>query len=148
MATSLAPLAHIQQELRTQDNACTAHPLYVVFNKRRIYGMDPEFGDDHHYEWIDNFSGDFTQADERKKLACDRYERMYGQNPKKWDKRYYVEVDEFVTCFFTLEAAQLFIVKRRGGYNHLHVYVDSLYRNQEMQDIRNALLEGRFREVV
>lgn len=146
MAATLAPIAHIRHELQTQDNACTAHPLYVVFNRRRIHGMDPEFGDSN-YDWIDSNSGDYVEADEHQKLVCDRYERIYGQSPTGWDKRYFIEVEEFVTCAFTREAADRFVARKYHDYRHLHVYVESLYRMPEMIAVREALIDGRFSEV-
>lgn len=144
MATALAPLAHIREQMKTQDNACTAHPIFVVFNKKRIYGMDPEFGDDN-YAWI--ASDEFLEADARQAQVCDRYERIFGQNPPGWDKRYYVEIDEFVTCAFTRKAAEAFIARKRHDYRLLHIYVESLYRMQEMITVREAILSGRFQEV-
>lgn len=146
MATALAPLSRIREQLKTQNNECTAHPLFVVLNRRRIYGMDPNYGDETNCTWVETANGDYCEADEKKKLALDRYERMFDKEPEGWSKFHYIEVDEFVTCAFTREAAQNFIDHRRRGYNHLHIDVDSLYRMQEMIDVREALLAGRFQE--
>ena len=33
-------LEALREELRTQDSACTEHPLFCVFQKQRIYGLD------------------------------------------------------------------------------------------------------------
>ena len=37
-------LSELRTELQTQDNACTEHPLFCVFQKQRIYGLDSDHG--------------------------------------------------------------------------------------------------------
>ena len=62
--------------LRTQNNRATAHPLFIVYEKERIYGVDPDFHDDAcvyeaeklHYIVRNRFvSAHFTEA------AAERY---------------------------------------------------------------------------
>jgi hypothetical protein len=133
-------LTALADEMRTQDNACTAHPLYVVYNERKIYGMDVEFAEE--YDWIDQTSGDYEVADAKKVKALERYENYFCQEPDNWAKRYYIKRDEFVTCAFTLSAANDFIKRKGHDYRNgrLHVYVESMYRMPEMIAIEEHLL--------
>jgi len=41
----------ISELVRTQDNRATSDPIFIVQQKRRIWGMDGHYSDD--YEWID-----------------------------------------------------------------------------------------------
>jgi hypothetical protein len=131
-------LTTIADKMRSQDNACTAHPLFVVYNERKIYGMDSEFCED--YDWIDQEGGDYTVADARKIMVLERYQRHFGSEPEAWAKRYYIKRDEFVTCAFTLDAANEFIKRKHYDYDRLHVYVESMYRMPEMIAIQEHLL--------
>ncbi|HEY0161392.1 MAG TPA: hypothetical protein VGB69_01830 [Edaphobacter sp.] len=142
----ISPLIAMREQLATQDNACTAHPIFIVYNRKRLYGMDPDFGEDNNYAWI-NADGDFEESDERQKLIFDRYFNRYNRWPLGWEKRHFVEIDEFVTCTFTRAAAEEFVRRRSHNYRHLHVYVDSLHRNPEMIQVRQALMRGRLQEV-
>jgi hypothetical protein len=36
----------IAHELKTQDNRITACPIFAVQEKKRIYGMDPDYSDE------------------------------------------------------------------------------------------------------
>jgi hypothetical protein len=131
-------LTALADKMRTQDNACTAHPLFVVYNEKKLYGMDDEFAED--YDWIDQTSGDYTVADDRKRKALERYENYFGREPESWAKRYYIKRDEFVTCAFTLDAANDFIKRKHYDYARLHVYVESMWRMPEMIAIEEHLL--------
>lgn len=42
-------LKDLQNELNTQDNRCTANPLYGVMTRRKIWGIDSNYSDD--FEW-------------------------------------------------------------------------------------------------
>lgn len=78
-------------EIRTQDNAITAHPLFAVQQERRIYGLDPgysdlievtEEGDEvrYHVEW-EVVTVCFTRK------GAEQYLRVNGHN--LWNPRIY-----------------------------------------------------------
>jgi hypothetical protein len=54
--TPIAELVAHFATILTQDNACTAHPIYLVQERERIFGMDPEYRDDEYrddnYRWV------------------------------------------------------------------------------------------------
>ena len=130
-------LTNLANKMRSQDEY-TANPFYVVYNEKKIYGMDPEFCLD--YDWINDDGGEYTVADARKRKAIERYEKIFGQEPSRWTRRYYITVDEFVTCAFTREAAEDFIARKGRHYEHLFIDVDSMCRMPEMIAIEQHLL--------
>ena len=88
-------LAALREEIRTQDNAFTAHPLYCVY--------------DHHL------------TGRRKSTA-----------PKdNW---------RFITACLTKKAAERYIAEHSHRLHKPFVYVDTLYGNAEMIDLRNHLM--------
>lgn len=133
-------LKALQHELKTQDNAITADPLFCVYQIRRIGGLDPDYSDN--YEWYN--SVDCEVADEKKAKALERYSKKFlGAEPKNWRKVYYRDMRQFVTACLTRKGAEEFI--RVNGHNMREpfIYVESMWRNEEMKSLRNALLEGK-----
>ena len=128
----------LAEQMRTQDNACTADPIFIVYEKKRIYGMDTDYADEN-IVWI-NADSDYREADERSAKALDRYYKRYGQTPRNWQRTAYIDRDEYDQAFFTREAAQGYI--RRNGHNlkNPHIYVEHIHhRNWEMKAIRDFL---------
>ena len=128
----------VAKRMRTQDNACTADPIFIVYEKERIYGLDTSYADDK-IVWLDVY-GDYGEADDRKKRALDRYYRMYHQDPEGWTRTGYTDRDRFVTACFTRVAAEEYI--KRDGHNlkRPHIYVEHINRrNWEMKSFRDFL---------
>jgi hypothetical protein len=103
-------LAH---ELKTQNNRATQDPLFCVFEKERIYGLDPSYTEGDGWEMVDG------------------------------KKVYYVERKRFVNAHFTDAAARKFIEENRHRLVKPFIYVTSMYRCPEMIAIRKALMEDR-----
>jgi hypothetical protein len=120
-------------ELRTQDNACTAHPIYVVQRKRRLYGLDPNYCE--HVTWL-NAPNDFEECDS---AEFDRLESEYqdtGETPCDWTRTGYRDDWEFVQPFLTKKAAEAYILAQKHNLGDARVYVASGYGNAEWQFIR------------
>jgi hypothetical protein len=66
------------------------------------------------------------------------------EKDRNFDKVYVKMVSEFKQPFFTNKAAQECLEANRHHFNDPFIYCDSLYRNYEMQEIRNALMAGAF----
>lgn len=54
----LDDLREMGERLRTQDNLATAHPIFLVEQQRRIYGVDSDHTDD--FEWLEGESVGYT----------------------------------------------------------------------------------------
>lgn len=125
------------EQMRTQDNAITAHPLFVVYQKDRVTGMDTDYTEDDHIVWYN--SADVYEADERKHKVLERYYNYFGQEPENWTRTGYVEKKKFVTACFTRAAAENYIQRNRHNLKKPFVYVESMYRNFEMIEVREFL---------
>ena len=121
-------LKEIASELQTQDNRVTADPLFCVFEKERIYGMDSNYTDT--WDWCN--SG--------QQCSCDLLLRdMCESASDECRKVYYVDRDRFVNAHFTEKAALHFIKTNSHNLNQPFTYVTSLFRCYEMIGIRDAL---------
>jgi len=141
LAALLSPLATIAERMVGQDNRATADPIFIVQQRRRVYGMDTDWtGKD---IWL--YDGeDFAETE-------DELERFLRENDlgseedclERGDlvKTGYVDTFEFVQPFFSMKAARDYIEPNRRRLTDPRVYVDSAYRNQEWQAVRGVLLE-------
>ena len=120
-------LSDIAHEINTQDNRCTADPLYCVFEKDRIYGVGSDYTDQ--WEWCNS----------DQQCHCDKSE-WCGSKSNECEKVGYIEIDRFVNAHFTERAAKEHI--RINGHNlkNPYVYATSLWRCEEMKHIREFLM--------
>jgi len=118
-------LSELRTELQTQDNACTEHPLFCVFQKQRIYGLDSDHAE--HFTWLSPDDGDGRRETDEDEAGAERVG--------------YVDVDRFVTACLTKRAAKDFIDRNSHRLHKPFLYVESLNRNEEMIELRNHLME-------
>lgn len=118
-------LSALRTELQNQDNACTEHPLFCVFQKQRIYGLD--FDHAEHFVWLTPDDGDGR--------------RETDENTPGAERVGYIDVDRFVTACLTRKAALDFIDRNSHRLRKPFVYVESLHRNEEMIALRNHLMK-------
>jgi len=154
-------LDEIKKRLNTQDNRITADPIFVVYDWDRIptssdYSDYFMFVDDEgqiadtQEEFIDflkenDFKLPFT--DELKEMSTDRLLDWLceEQGYEHFRKVYYIKKRTFINVFFTEESANDFIKQNHYHYSkEVHIYVNCLWRNPEMQFIRNSLKDGKF----
>lgn len=129
-------LQEISIQLKTQHNSYTTLPIYTVQQRRRMYGMDPDYGGE--VVWIYSDEGD-----EVDKVKADRLEEQYTETcdiPEDYIRTSYIDTWEYVTMFFTRKAAQEYIDKYHYNMNDPRIYVDSGYRNKEWELVRNHLM--------
>ena len=139
----------LEKELQTQDNLATQDPLYVVYDWERFWSNDTEWDS---FMWVCEDGGEWTEEELVKELNSlgedfpyeeggyfnDAFESLV--KAKGYTKRYFKEVRRFISAFFTRKSAQDFIDTNHYHWNKPHIYVNSLWRNYEMQDIRNYFL--------
>ena len=125
-------LAH---ELKKQDNADTAEPVYLVMERKRLYGVAPEF-----YE-------DAGLAVYRDEITLHEGEEGYEEavNDMTLDgdgyQIHWISQDIPVAFFLTRTAAQEYIDTQ--SYRHryeLFVWVDSAVRNFEIKTLRKTIM--------
>lgn len=127
-------MQRIGELIRTQDNRCTSEPLFLVQQKKRMYGMDPDYCED--YDWISEDHE--VVANEIERAGLDALEDK-GKDITGWEKAYYVDQWEFVTVCFTEQACKEYIEANAHNLNEPRIYAASAYRNREMIAIREFL---------
>lgn len=136
----LSPLKKIAERMDGQDNRATADPVYVVQQRRRIYGIDPSWTDN--AVWL--YEGEEVAAT-REGLVLFLRENDLDEDEclgkDELVKSGYKDIYEFVQPFFSMKAAVDYIEANRHRLTDPRVYVDAAYRNEEWQAVRGVLLE-------
>lgn len=141
---------------------CTAHPIFVVQQRNRIYGMDPDI-DDIQIAWMYSDGGEIPEEDAK---VAEAYWQEHYEEPEYIDEGQafvaptdaevvrlrgsrdtlrrvaYIDTLEFVQPFFTQAAADRYIEENRHRMKDPRVYVDSAYRNKEWIAVRKCLAEA------
>lgn len=131
-------VARIGALVATQNNRCTADPLFVVFDKQRIYGMDTDYTDN--IAWL--YDDECVEVEPKKARALHMTYCRTWEVPKGYKRVGYVDVDRFVTACFTEAGAQAYIDGNRHNLHKPFIYAASLYRNREMIEVRRMLLDA------
>ena len=135
-------LEDIAVKLHSQDNRCTSHPMFVVRQVRRIYGIDRCYGGCDGSVWVSVLPGEDGEADKETSEKLNQMLNDESDGPYMgYELTGYKDIFEFVTCCFTNDAAEAYIANNKHNLNKPHVYVASGYRNQEWIDMRAALME-------
>lgn len=140
-------IQEISANLKTQDNRITADPLFVVFQKREIVthedfdydriswgscdGEAPAHIQDELNELYDDVESDYFRDDEITLTTDDGTEI--------WQRAAIKAVDEFVTACFTEAGAKAYLENNGHNLRQPFIYVTSLYRNEEMKQLRDWL---------
>jgi len=130
-------IQEIAQEIKSQDNACTAWPMFVVQQRRRLYGLDTQWSDDN-VVWIDSANDNVEATPEEHDDLEAKYD-VTGDEPDGWTRTAYIDQWEFVSVFFTRKAAESYITNQRHNLNDPRIYVESANRNVEWQTIERHL---------
>jgi len=132
-------LDELREELRTQDNACTAHPLYCVYDRMRIYGLDSSHAES--WVWVDD---EYAEADADTlntiTYGAMEYDDAITIAGATWRRIGVRDERRFITCCLTRKAAEEFIAANSHRLHKPFVYVESLDRNEEMLALRNHLM--------
>ena len=136
-------LKEIGERLRTQDNRCTTDPCFCVQVLERIGPLQ----DGHasltmfHNSWErETYYEDVP--DPKRWLELSEMEEQ-GVLPDYIEMEGYREMWKTVQVCFTLKGAEQHLEINGHNYRHYYgtqIYVDSFYRNPEMQAIREWLM--------
>lgn len=130
-------LQEIANEIKTQDNAATAHPYFLVQQRRVLVGVDPAYFEKAAPAWI--LDGDtYTYGDEE----YNELERDYlaSGDTGDWSRTHQVKIWEFVSAFLTRKGAEDYIRSNAHNLNEPRIYVASAHRNPEIKTLRAVLL--------
>lgn len=156
-------LKEIKEQLNKQNNRGTADPIFVVYDLERIptsndYSEEFMFVDpegkvaeerEEFIKFLKDNGHDLPDENELKEMDDDELIEWLYKDLKSYDFRkvYYLCRKVFINVFFTEKAADIFIKNNDYHYTkEVHTYVNCLWRNPEMQYIRNCLKDGIFIE--
>lgn len=120
----MSGIGAIGERLRTQDNRCTAEPMFCVQEFHKDIGYDADYTDD--VVWIDMSNGESEEVEPESPGA---------------EKFGYKERWETVMVAFTEAGCNEYI--RLNGHNHsgkLRIFTESFRRCPEMIAIREMLM--------
>jgi hypothetical protein len=165
-----AAAAEVRDRLWTQDNRCTGDPLFIIQQKRRMYGIesgwhdsatgyiwtdrdDPEYSFDSDADLLEHLNENLNEKDESLLTAEDLEDaielslhEVLQITGHTYDKIYYQEVWEFVCAHFTEEAANIYVTQNAHNLKEPRVYVTSQYRCHEWNAVRRFLMTGKWQK--
>lgn len=120
----------IGENIRTQDNRATSHPLFAVMQKREIV-VDGDYDHDRIVWW----HSDGYEASETKRR---RLELLHddSRDTGEWRRLAVKEINEFVTACFTEQGCKDYLDANGHNLRYPFIYVFSAYRNAEFIAIR------------
>lgn len=127
----------ISENIRTQDNGVTSHPLFAVMQKREIV-VDGDYDHDR-FVWVDE---EGQEATDHQKRRLDLFIKNFHEPPKKWRHLAVKEINEFVTACFTEQGCKDYLDANGHNLRYPFIYVFSAYRNAEFIAIREWLAKG------
>lgn len=126
----------ISENIRTQDNRATSHPLFAVMQKREIV-VDGDYDHDRIVWW----HSDGYEASETKRR---RLELLHddSRDTGEWRRLAVKEINEFVTACFTEQGCKDYLDANGHNLRYPFIYVFSAYRNAEFIAIREWMAKG------
>ena len=164
-------LEKIAEEIRTQDNRATADPIFILFDRQKMptdshYSDEYiyiDVGNDNHeidgnrqalldyvkdeYESMVYYPINVQKKDDLEDLSEDELLEMMQRDRQHFDKVYTKTIDIFKQAFFTSKSAHEYLESNKHHFKDPFIYCDSLWRNYEMQAIREALMKNAFIKV-
>ncbi len=151
-------LSKIGKEIKEQDNMATANPIFILFDIKN-YPAEDGYGDKYIYVDVDNDAYEIPYSKEGLLEYCEDchwlteemmtlgHEDLYEEAKKHYTIEIFDvhEIREFKQAFFTRKSAEQYLDANRHHFKKPLIWCDSLWRNDEMQSIRNALIEGRLK---
>jgi hypothetical protein len=128
-------LAEVAHRLRTQDNQVTAHPIFTVQQRRRIYGLDPAYSE--RVVWVDSDG----EADGEKSAELERDFEQTGKERDGYTRTAYVDIWQFVTACLTEQGCKDYLALNGHNLREPRIYVESGCRNVEWQKLRTLLAD-------
>lgn len=134
-----------QEILDDKFEHCTADPFFIVYRKRKIYGVDPDYTDLFEYYDVDYCDDSLIDPSEIKE-DVDNYDYSYVDEEgtrREARKVGYVTVPEFVQVFLSEPAAKRWLEsnKYKLGAEDYYIYVESACRNSHIKNLRESLKE-------
>lgn len=146
----------------------TANAVFTVQEKRMITGLDAEYGEKLVYDNTGDFMHWFSpqeywdDLDDEERDELEIHARNLMDDPnctfialdveQQWDVLedlptldvgYYTWQWKYINGHLTKAAAEAFIKRKQHDYGELRIFVESSYWCWELNEIRDAILDGR-----
>lgn len=133
---AMSDLLDISERLRTQDNRCTAEPMFCLQIKVRDVGYNPQYADDNTV-WIDMQSGDYEEVAPETEGA-----EEFGYKDR-WETVMVAFTEQGLLDYMEKDGHN---VKRMAYNGETRIYVESFRRCDEMTRIRQFLMSNVLKE--
>lgn len=127
----------LTNNLLTQDNAWTADPLFIVQQKRQIWGIDESY--DPKIAWRCD-DAVYTEGSREFRILQKMEDR--GKEIEGYEKVGYIEIWEFVTACLTEQGCKDYLAVNGHNLHSPRIYVSSAYRNREIIGLREYFIKG------
>ena len=130
----------IGENIRSQNNRCTADPIFCVFEKVPTPAAE---GYNHtRIEWYDSdHDRDTTPLQAARLEALFDGGRCDDNDYKCWRRLAMHDVDTFVTACFTFKGCEDYLAQNGHNLRQPFVYVTSAYRNDEYKAVREWMMQ-------
>jgi len=131
-------LEELSEKMNTQDKRSTSYPLFVVFDREKVYREDGE-----ETERDENYDGEVCEECETNYAdgAGDDYPDECLNCPAEAFRRFNWEdrIQENDGIFFTADACNEYIERRRYAFNKPYSYAISSYHSEEMKRVMEII---------
>jgi len=134
-------LRQMSENLKTQDNAGTADPMFVVFQKQLVAGLESGYED--FWLWVSDDDGDYEEADKDTAVVLARLHEEGGPlviGARTYRRTGCKYIEKFCAAFFTQKGADDYLAWNGHNLTQPYVYVHGMYRNAEMIAVRNYFM--------
>ncbi len=140
-------LDEIVAEMMTQDNAATAHPIFLVQQRRRLLGIDLDYDPpttwvheaDHGCFYSEEVVISMLREDDRDNRLGNLADHEIDPADHGYEKMGYHDNWEYVCAHFTRKSAERYIEVNRHNLTEPRIFVHSQHRCREWQVIVRAL---------
>jgi len=139
-------LEYLKKELNTQDNLGTENPFYIVFERIK-YTCKDGYSDDWHWVGEDgDYIGDDDELKEyilennEKEIEVDEFDNEKEIDNEIFRKWHYQIIPRFSQAFLTRKGAENYIESNGHNLTDPYIYVNSMWRNEEMINIRKYFM--------
>jgi hypothetical protein len=123
--------------ITTQDNRITDQPMFIVQQRRRMYGLDTGYCEN--FIWLCS-EDEYNEASAEEADTLEAEYQDTGRVKDGWQRTGYTDQWEFVTACFTEQGCIDYLKLDGHNLKEPRIYAEGSYRNDEFRIVRNALI--------
>lgn len=130
-------LRQIGNLIATQDNRITDQPIFIVQQRRRVYGFDTDYCEN--FIWVCS-EDDYSEASAEEAAELEAEYQKSGRVKSGWQRTGYTDQWEFVTACFTEQGCKDYLERDGHNLKEPRIYAEGSYRNEEFRAVRDSLI--------